>query len=284
MELLYPHEHLSCSNYETTGRPLAEIVNIEADEAIHREAAVTIILFILEGDVSLSRGEDTAAYTLDRGSFMLLPPGTGFSINGVSAARALLLRVYDNVTLCDAFSLEDLYRQVDATPLQHTHLVANSIVEMYIELLVSNIENELLCSRYLSDRVRELFFYLKAYYTKEAVAGFFLPLMSVDARFMDFVWRNYRKVHNVAHFAQMANCSTATFKKKFGRVVGSSPSVWLARQKAMNVYHDLCRSGKNIKEIAQEYHFSSEAHLCSFCRAHLHDTPGRLRGRSLAHR
>jgi AraC-like DNA-binding protein len=280
MELKYPEEHLSCFNYETPGRPLAEVLQMMAGECLQRQTTVTLIVFALAGSVTLCWGDGATSYTLEKGWFMLLPPGRGFTVGcDDDAAGVLLLRVYDNISLCDGYSIEELYRQADASVAEHTHLVANQVIEKYIDLLVSNIRNELLCSRFLSDKARELFIYLRVYYTKEEVAGFFLPLVSADARFMDFVWRNYRKARNVAHFARMANCSMATFKKKFGRIVGSSPSVWLARQKAMNVYHDLCRSDKNIKEIAREYHFSSEPHLCTFCRVHLHETPGRLRAR-----
>jgi len=276
MKLLCQNEDQICSNCKSEETGLVEVVEKRAGQTVERQTVQTIIMFILDGRTTLCADNMTSAI-LKKGDFVLFPPGMRFTVSGEDRMSMLLLRINDSTMLCDSYSLKDLYSQVDTSLLEHIHLSSNPIIEVYINLLMSNIRSGFLCPHFLTDKIEELFFYLRAYYTKEQLAGFFLPLMSSDAWFMDFVWKNYRNARNVEHFAKIANCSMATFKKKFRRVVGISPSVWLARQKAMNVYHDLCRTNKNIKEIVAEYHFSSEPHLSTFCRAKLHDTPGHLR-------
>jgi AraC-like DNA-binding protein len=129
----------------------------------------------------------------------------------------------------------------------------------------------------MENNMQELFFYLRAYYGDDELAGFNLPLLGHNAKFMSFIWDNYRNVHNVIEFAQLANCSLTAFKVKFKKVTGMSPSQWLLEQKIRNIYHEITCGQKSLKEISHEYHFSSVSHLGTFCRKNFGSSPGNLK-------
>ncbi len=263
-----------CANYGTDARPLVEILPPTAH--FERDVSYTFMLYVLKGTVHISYGK-TNTYTLNEGNLMLFPPGIKVSGRTCNLSQTMLLRVRDNLSLCDKYTLEMLYRDIDTTKIRHTHLESNMMVQMHMDLFAENICRGLQCVRYMEMKVMELFCYLRADYEKEELQGFNIPLLSADAQFMDFVWRNYRKAHNVSHFAKIANSSPSTFKMKFKKVTGIPASQWMMEQKARNVYHDICCGQKTLKEVSREYHFASDSHLGTFCRKHFGKSPKQLK-------
>jgi AraC-like DNA-binding protein len=216
-------------------------------------------------------------HILTEGDLILFPPGIRVTGRTDEQTKAVILRVKNDVPLCDKYTLEYLYKGRDTSKLRHTHLKANPIVKAHMELLAQNIDNGLLCVRYMENNMHDLFFYLRAYYDDDELAGFNLPLLGSNATFMSFIWSNYRKVHNVIEFAKLANSSLTAFKVKFKKVTGRPPSKWLAEQKARNIYHEITCGQKTFKEISHEYHFSSVSHLGTFCRKNFGSSPGNLK-------
>jgi AraC-like DNA-binding protein len=178
---------------------------------------------------------------------------------------------------CDKNALKNLYHDADISKLQHTHLESNEMVRLHLDYLAENVTRGLQCMRFMEMKVLELLCYLRADYDKEQLREFNLPLLGADAQFMDFVWGNYRDVHNVTQFAMKANCSLSAFKVKFKKVTGIPASQWLAERKARNVYHEICCGQKSLKEISAEYHFSSVSHLGTFCRKNFGKSPRHMK-------
>ncbi len=220
---------------------------------------------------------NTNDYTLTEGNLMLFPPGIRVTGRTCDRSKTMLLRVKDSLSLCDKYTLENLYRDADTSSLRHTHLESNTMVRLHLDYFAENICRGLQCVRFMEMKVMELFCYLRADYGREELQRFNLPLLSADARFMDFIWRNYRDAHNVTEFARKANCSLSAFKVKFKKVTGMSASTWLEEQKARNVYHEICCGQKSLKEISLEYHFSSVSHLGTFCRKKFGKSPKHLK-------
>jgi transcriptional regulator GlxA family with amidase domain len=214
---------------------------------------------------------------INEGDMMLFPPGIKI-IGGTSEhAKVIVMRITDYMSLCDQFTVESLYADRDMNEIRHSHLKANAVIRSQMELVATIIEQELLCVRYMISKVHELFFYLRVYYDDRELAEFNMPLLGANARFMDFVWQNYRQMHNVEQFARKANSSLAAFKSKFKRITGMPPSQWLEKQKVRNVYHEIVCGQKSFKEISHEYHFSSVSHLGTFCRKNFDKSPGMIR-------
>jgi AraC-like DNA-binding protein len=275
MESLCVPQNRKCVNYDSEEYPLVEILG--PSDGFEQDTKHTLLLYTLRGAVYVSYGT-LKDYVLAEGCLMLFPPGIRISGRTCAQAKILVVRIRESPSLCDRFSLETIYRtQSDITRLRHCHLEANAEVKTHMEILERDVANGLLCVRFLSVKIQELFFYLRAYYTDDQLAGFNQPLLSPDARFLAFIWSTYRQVHNVTQFAEKANCSLTAFKVKFKKITGMPPSQWLAEQKARNVYHEISCGKKSLKEIGQEYHFASASHLGIFCRKNFGKSPGNLR-------
>jgi AraC-like DNA-binding protein len=277
MEPLCAHENRKCVNYDHCSEewPIVEVKSIT--ESFEKEVTHLMIVYVMEGEVNLSYGT-VRDYHLSEGEFMIFPPGVRLSVGvGEQPAKLVALRIKNRVVLCDKYVFGELWYNVDTSRLRHTHLVAIPMVRIFMELLVDNVTGPLACHSFMETKILELFHYLRAYYDPEELAGFTQPLVSPNAQFMYFIWNNNRKAHNVNEFARMANCSLSAFKVKFKNVTGMAPSQWLALQKAQGVFHDISAGDKSLKQISQEYHFSSVSHLGTFCRKNFGQSPGMLR-------
>jgi AraC-like DNA-binding protein len=274
MELSCVVQNRKCVHYGADENPIVEIFS--SAERFERDVRYMFIVYVLQGNLQLSYGL-IENYPLGEGDLMLFPPGDRIVGSTSEKAKVIVFRIKHHVSLCDEALLETLYRSQDTARLRHTHLAANAMIRAHMGLLAENIENGLLCVRFMTMKAQELLLYLRAYYTDEELARFNMPLLSPDAQFMNFVWQKHREAHNVKQFARMANSSESAFKVKFKKVTGKSPSQWLEEQKIRDVYHEISCGQKTLKEIGREYHFASPSHLGTFCLKHFGKSPGQLR-------
>lgn len=274
MECFHIPEHRRCENYESDKAPMVEI--IQDVENFERDSTHTFIVYILYGTISISYGT-VPEYTLAEGDFMLFPPGIRITGRLKNPVKTLLLRIDDRVSLCDKYTLENIYHGRDMTGLRHTHLAGNQVVKRHMEGLAECVSDGLRCNRFLIIKLQELFYYLRVHYSKDELARFNLSLLGTNSQFMDFVWKNYRRAHNVKQLAQLANCSVDVLKEKFKRITGMPAGEWLAEQKARNIHHDIYCGQKTLKEICAEYGFCSPSHLGAFCQKKFGKSPGRLK-------
>lgn len=276
MSILYSFEHARCLNYDNSSRPVAEALNLRKGVNIDINIAHTTIVFITEGRIDLYY-EDICGMEMKSGQIMLFPVGIKLRIAPQKDALIFVLRIKNEIQICDKYTLENLFSQTDRDSIKHTPLSINKKIEQYLDHFTGCINDGLRCCRYFDIKIAELFFLLRGYYTKDELAGFFRPLLSADAVFTDFVWRNYRNARNVSELAEMSNYGLSTFKAKFRKIFGVPALQWLNEQKSKNIYHELNCSNKSLKQISSDHHFSSVSHLNTFCKEKLGSTPGKIR-------
>lgn len=272
-EILNIQEHCRCENYDSDGKTARVVIENANFKMVVSPCA--FIMYILSGTVVLSYGT-VNDYLLSEGDFMLFPPGTQVAGTVKRPVKYLLLKVDGYISLCCRYSLEKLYNP-QTQEIGHTHLRSNGMVRMCVDGLVGNIENGVRCVRFIENKTQELFYYLRFYYPEDDLAGFYKPMLGTDAKFVNTIWKHYRNEYNVIKLARITNMSLSTFRKEFKRIIGQCPSEWIVQQKIWNVHFDICRGEKSLKEIAEEYHFSSPSHLGTFCRKHFDKTPAELK-------
>jgi AraC-like DNA-binding protein len=259
-----------CKNYDLHDKPAIEI--LRDVKSFEKNSTHTFIAYILSGEITLSY-DTVKDYSLSQGDLMLFRPGACIYGKVMYTVNTLIFRINDHISLCDNYTIENLYRDCDITKLKHTHLAGNSIINAFMTELAKNLDNGLRCINFMKIKLRELFYYLRAYYPKDLLACFNLPLLNPDSVFMDQVWSNYRMAHNIDDLAQMLQFSRSKLDKKIRQITGISAYKWLIDQKAQSIHHDLCYGRKTMKEISAEHNLSSISHLVTFCRKYLGATP-----------
>jgi AraC-like DNA-binding protein len=276
MEPSCTFDHKKCINSDLKEWPLIEVVDLTHD--LVRPVTCLTIVYVMRGVLEVTSGT-SPAYALNAGDLMLFAPDTYLTcyVEPTTSVTAIMLKIRNRVAVCDKFSFGNLFQNDNHSPVSHAHLAATPTIRAFMDQLVVDITGPLRCFRFMELKIIEFFYYVKAFYCSSQLSRFVQPLLSPNAQFMHFIWNNYRKVRNATEFARMANCSASTFKIRFREATGLSPAQWLNEQKARNVFHDIRCGEKSLKEISEDYHFSSVSHLGVFCRKKFGISPGTIK-------
>lgn len=277
MKIISPQEHFSCYNFAKGQNAILEIISRDSGESIERDLVDMELVFLMQGRIKISYAKHINL-EIPQGKIMFFPPGCHVKADFLEDTYMIVCRVRGVVQLCDCLPLEKLYHEFEGKYTDGFHMLdANERIYEYLDHFVKCVEDGLRCSYYFATKMRELFFLLRAYYTKEQLAGFFSPLMSKDSQFMNLMYKNFRNVKRVQELADIALYSPSGFKKQFNRVFGMSASEWLSNQKATLIFQDLNSSDLSIKEIADKYDFSSVSSFSTFCLNKFGISPGKMK-------
>lgn len=280
MELLYPHEHLNCYNYEKGDRPAIDPIHLEANDKYDIDILENKIIIVRNGHINYSFGSHLNQ-SLTTGNMIIIPAGFRFTSRALDDTEILIFRIRTHIELCERFALEQLLAEKDENDKFDKIGVLNSnkVVTQYVENLIEHIIAGLRCFYFYEIKIKELLFLLRGYYPKKELLHFFYPLLSNDLSFSNFILQNYHQVRTVKELAELTNYSLSGFEKHFKKVFGISASQWMRNQRAKIVYHDINNGNKTFKEISYHHGFTSPAHFNDFCKLHFGATPGQIRKR-----
>ena len=278
MKLLYKKEHISCIYYDSGANPQVAVRKIYKGQPFDGYSQQCKIVLVLDGNVTYKlRG--LVLTELQEGQMLLIAPDKHFSLNTKDAAKLLTITLTQISGLCECFPLENLLVHRDENRQEITVLEANAAVDTFAAGLVSSLKQGLRCKYYLETKTKELFYLLRAFYTKEQLAHFFSEMLHTDAHFYYFVKQNYKNINSIPEFAKMVDMKQLTFEKKFKEIFGMPPYKWIIEQKSKDIHHALCTGNTPLKELAAQYGFSSKSSFSDFCKKNLGAPPGRVRGK-----
>jgi AraC-like DNA-binding protein len=277
VELLYPHEHLSCFNYEKGSRFVFDKLKLKKGQSWKVFSEDSLIVFILEGSLSFSFGEYLDR-TISNGQMMALPAGSRLLGHATEESTLIIIRLLKTKQLCDCYSLDMLlYKKEDSFVPELYYLGIKERLSSFLSFTDECVSDGLKCIFYLDLKVKELFFILRAYYTKEELLRFFYLLLSRDISFSDQVLKNHYKAKTVLELADTLHYSLSGFQKRFKKVFGISAYRWMKEERLKSIFHEINSTLKSFKEISDDHGFSSPSHFNDFCKANFGTTPGKIR-------
>lgn len=277
VELLYPHEHLSCFNYEKGSRSVFDKSKLKKEQSWKVFSEDNLIVFILEGSLRFSFGEYLDR-TILKGQMMVLPAGSQLLGRAVEESSLIVIRLLETKQLCDCYSLDMLLHEKDDSFIPELYyLDIKERLSSFLSFMDECVGDGLKCIFYLDLKVKELFFILRAYYTKEELLGFFYLLLSRDISFSDQVLRYHYKAKTVQELADILHYSISGFQKRFKKVFGVSAYHWMKEERLKSIFHEINSTLKSFKEISDDHGFSSPSHFNDFCKANFGATPGKIR-------
>ncbi|WP_308600810.1 AraC family transcriptional regulator [uncultured Dysgonomonas sp.] len=155
------------------------------------------------------------------------------------------------------------------------------IISVYAESLKWFLNMNFRDALYICIKIRELFYLMSICYTLQERSLFFQSLASRDNSFSDFIYQNYREVKSISELASLSCYSRSGFEKRFRKIFGVPASHWITLRKAADIYHEIRRSRKSIKQICFDYSFSSMSHFHKFCKSKFGLSPGYIRKQTL---
>lgn len=275
MELLYANEHLLCNNYSRGNDSIFERVELKKEEVLEKELEEAEILFVLKG--SLHIAGETNKKIIKGGDIILLPPVHKLGITTLEDTRLIVFRIKSPIHLCNIQPLEKLLGENEVIPEYSVSLSANQRIKDFLNLLSQCLEDGLRCKCFAEIKSKEIFYYFRAYYSKDSLKSFFAPLFTKDYEFSVFILQNYKKMKTVQQFAEEYGYSLSRFERQFKKIFQESAYQWMTKQKSKLIYTDLINTNRTLIDIADEYDFSSLSQFCDFCKRVFGSSPGKIR-------
>lgn len=275
------HEHIACVNYEDASakankKPIIEVLKVLKGRVNEKFLSEAKIILVVQGKFSVSY-EKYVDKTVPAGKMILLPPSCQYKARAEEDASIVVFRLRNKIELCDRVGLEQLYNKIEDTSEEFNPLDINEQIQIFLNGLKVYITDGLKCHYYFELKIREFFYLMRAYYTKEELAGFFHPILSNDKSFSDFVYNNHYKVKTVQDLAALSNYSYSGFIKRFKKTFGIAAYQWMKQQKATRILHDINCSDKTIKQICDDYDFNSLSQFNDFCKSNFGNPPSKIR-------
>lgn len=277
-KLLYKEEHLSCYNYQKEGKSPIEGLRFDAADLWENTVEESKIIFVIEGCFNISYGE-IVNRKVGAGQMFILRQGYQYKAYMEENTFIVIFRINCQINFCDRFSVQQLYQEDCKTGDGFNALAINHRLNSFLHGTYANISDGLKCTHFLELKRKELFFLLRAYYSKEDLALLFSSLLNNDQLFSNFIYENHYKVKNIQQLVSLSSYSVSAFNKRFKKSFGISPYKWMKDQRAKRIFHEINNYTKNFKVISEEYGFSSLSQFNDFCKVHFGLTPGEIRKR-----
>lgn len=275
-DLLYIEEHRTCNHYMAdigTGFIYREIA--AGEKIIQESVQNNHLLFILEGDCIL-----TCNNFIDRkfhsGEMVLIPRMAAFKGQSTSAMKFVDMAFTAPISGCDKLILQNYHPVCENIRYDFQPVDIRYPLTGFLELLIYCLKNGMSCAHFHEIKHREVFFYLRGFYTKEEIATLFFPIIAKSFDFKEFVYRNSMKVTSLRELIELSNMTTRTFQRRFKREFNEPAHDWMLKQICQRIVYELTQPNVSIKDIVSKFNFSSSGNFSRFCKIHFHCTPSQL--------
>lgn len=239
------------------------------------------IVFVLDGSIHVVRRNDHLACTLSAGEFAFFPVDSRMSRRAATGSEILIVRLTGQIPtwyVSRINRISDILKSDRKDHRQIRTLTMNESMRGAVDGVRTALTNGITDKIYLDLKVSEILFLIHACYSQEECIEFFSFIVSPNFLFSEFVRQNWMKYPGVYKLADALNMSRQQFTARFRTVFGTTTREWLQRKKLQRIYDELCNDGdKPLKEIAEEYGFSSWSSFSRYCYNSLGATPGRIR-------
>ncbi|MCD7970993.1 MAG: AraC family transcriptional regulator [Alistipes sp.] len=240
--------------------------------------AVSEIVFVIDGAAYMDTRNIRNIYTA-KGTAMMMPIGSRYRLQVLENLHLLICTLDENIRYNDLFMPEAMPERL-GEKYPYRPLQMNEKLWHFVSTTLNYLNDGLSNDNFLRMKVVEMFHILRAYYPRETVSQFFLPLLTKDAKFANFIYENWASAKTLNDLAGMLDLSLSGFTKKFKKVFGMAPYKWIMDKKAERIYTDLRMTDKSLKNLSVEYNFCSVQHFCDYCKKKFGLSPGRLRNQS----
>lgn len=246
-----------------------EIQRKEYDHSNH-------LIFILDGEVNMTYG-GLRPQIVRGGAMIFLTPLANCVCQTLSPVHIMVFGIDNLNPSCDRFLFQNLTAMFSLLKYEFKELEIRPPLEAYLKLLQEYVRQKTMSAELFMLKLRELNILFRAYYSAEELAMFFYPLLGKNIEFRKMVTDFYPRVRNANDYASLCGYSFSVFQRKFKEVFGETVYQWMQRQKAEQIKHILMTTDISLKELTEELHFASPAHLNKFCKVWFGMTPTEVR-------
>lgn len=274
MALFNPPEHLSCHHYATQANSGWILVNGAEQQLYRGETEYHSILFCTKGSMRLATGDDLCE--LRAGQMKFIPRGS--SVYASLSRDGELLDAYFDIIdfICDKISLQQLKDLKEEVVYNPDPLEVRGAIHSLLATLRIYLEDKAQCAYLHELKVKELFWNLRAYYSREELASFLWPVLGVS-KFHSDVINAFTCNVKVSDLAKRVYMATSTFYKQFREEFGETPEQWIRMQSNKQILFLIQDYDLSIGEIASRLSFGSLSSFSRYCSKNFGYSPTALR-------
>ena len=215
-------------------------------------------------------------WELREGQMKFIPRGT--SMTAIFSGDGELLDAYFDVVdfICDKISLQQLQQLRQEVAYAPEPLEVRGAIHSLLGTLAIYLNDQALCAYLHELKIKELFWNLRAYYSREELAAFLWPILG-ESKFHNDVISAFTCNAKVSELAERVYMSTSAFYKRFREEFGTSPEQWIRMQSNKQILFLIQDYDLSIGEIASQLSFNSQSTFSRYCSKNFGLSPSDLR-------
>lgn len=227
-------------------------------------------IFVLSGTLEVKTKDKEI--TLEAGDMFLLPVGK-YAVISIEESE-LIFFTSDRPTEYCVTMLAELFENVREVEERFVKLKIVNPLDKFLSLLMVYMDSGVDCKYLFEGKQHELFMVIRACYTEEELVSFLYPLtLRKDSDQRKLIIDNCSKAKNIQELATLCGYSVGGFKRLFKEIFNEPIYRWMQQQKVNSLKIRLREKDVNLKELIDEYGFSSPAHFTKFCKQWLGMVP-----------
>lgn len=227
-------------------------------------------IFVLSGTLEVRTQDE--AITLEAGNMFLLPVEK-YAVISIEESE-LIFFTSDRPTEYCVTMLAELFENVREVEERFVKLKIVNPLDKFLSLLMVYMDSGVDCKYLFEGKQHELFMVIRACYTEEELVSFLYPLtLRKDSDQRKLIIDNCSKAKNIQELATLCGYSVGGFKRLFKEIFNEPIYRWMQQQKVNSLKIRLREKDVNLKELIDEYGFSSPAHFTKFCKQWLGMVP-----------
>lgn len=266
-----------CEHYQKNSPVGFRVVQEKKGVVTHTAASRTAMIFLLEGALHVE-GKRFPGFTVHANQMFPMPAGVDNTIRFVEDSLALVLYFIDSkFKFCHNIITDEMIKNA---PKRADWLFALDMIKPVVVLARQTADyviDGLLCCDIQLIKQREFTAVMQAYYSKDELVPFLVPLYGVDLTFQDTIIAMSRTYPSIDEMAEKVCMSRPTFIRHFKQCFGETPKAWVSKVKGEALFKALRDTNDTLEEIANQFKFSSVQRLSTFCKEALGGTPSEIR-------
>ena len=266
-----------CEHYQGNSPVGFRVIREKKGVVAHTAASRTAMIFMLEGALHVE-GKRFPGFTVHANQMFPMPAGVDNSIRFMEDSLALVLYFIDSkFKFCHNIITDEMIKNA---PKRADWLFALDMIKPVIVLArqtADYVMDGLLCCDIQLIKQREFTAVMQAYYSKDELVPFLVPLYGVDLTFQETIIAMSDTYPSIDEMAEKVCMSRPTFIRHFKTCFGEPPKTWVNKVKGEALFKALRNTNDTLEEIANQFKFSSVQRMSTFCKETLEGTPNEIR-------
>ena len=277
MSILYYEEHCKCVDYVSENGTGFKHITIdkgtifEVEKKKHKH-----LFFFLKGSV-MARYNEFPNKVFNAGEVIFIPKSADCYGEALTECSFIVLSYENSFEACSNERVKSVFFFSNIVKYDFLSLPVKPELMQYLTQLCLYLDEGINCRRLYEIKQKELFLVLRWYYKKEELAQLFFSMLGKSMDFRSKVMSHYMDVKTVSELATCCGFSEKTFRGAFLEEFGKPPYQWIQKQKSKHIIGRLAQQNIPIKEIVDEFNFSSASHFHKYCIRQYGESPIQVR-------